>query len=40
MFDACEGRNKKEAEQAAAATAWQMLNARAADAAPDDISPS
>ena len=36
MFDPCEGRNKKEAEQAAAATAWKMLNARAADAEPDD----
>ena len=40
MFDPCEGRNKKEAEQAAAATAWHMLNSRAADAAPDDVSPS
>ena len=28
MFDPCEGRNKKEAEQAAAATAWKMLSLR------------
>jgi ribonuclease III len=36
LFDPCEGRNKKEAEQAAAATAWTMLNSRAATAVPDD----
>jgi len=28
MFDPCESRNKKEAEQAAAATAWKMLSRR------------
>jgi ribonuclease III len=28
MFDACNGRNKKEAEQAAAETAWRALAAR------------
>jgi len=28
MFDPCEGRNKKEAEQASAATAWKMLSLR------------
>jgi ribonuclease-3 len=28
LFDACEGRNKKEAEQAAAETAWRALATR------------
>jgi ribonuclease-3 len=28
MFDPCESHNKKEAEQAAAATAWKMLSLR------------
>jgi ribonuclease-3 len=28
LFDACEGRNKKEAEQAAAETAWRALSSR------------
>jgi dsRNA-specific ribonuclease len=40
MFDPCEGRNKKEAEQAAAATAWKMLSARIAEAGPQPGSPS
>jgi ribonuclease-3 len=37
LFDACTGRNKKEAEQAAAETAWRGLSARLrspADTAP------
>lgn len=28
LFDPCDGKNKKEAEQAAAATAWKVLNVR------------
>jgi len=28
MFDPCEGRNGKKAEQAAAATAWTVLSLR------------
>jgi len=30
VFEACTGRNKKEAEQGAAETAWRVLSARAA----------
>ncbi len=32
LFDACTGRNKKEAEQAAAETAWRTLTARLREA--------
>ena len=32
LFDACTGRNKKEAEQAAAETAWRALSARLREA--------
>jgi ribonuclease-3 len=32
LFDACSGRNKKEAEQAAAETAWRDLSARLREA--------
>jgi ribonuclease III len=32
LFDACTGRNKKEAEQAAAETAWRLLSARLREA--------
>jgi ribonuclease-3 len=39
LFEACTGRNKKEAEQAAAAGAWRMLQERAeapeSDGSPD-----
>jgi ribonuclease-3 len=28
LFDPCEGRNRKKAEQAAAATAWTVLSLR------------
>jgi ribonuclease III len=32
LFDACTGRNKKEAEQAAAETAWRLLSGRLREA--------
>lgn len=36
LFEACVGRNKKEAEQASAEAAWRVLNARLVAAAEDE----